>query len=226
MYRHYISSIVLIIAGMIACCSSNSLAAEPTAPIWIKRIWERKLDAGTIVVDLRRYPEGAQPGGPPAYVWRLIKPGESDGKILYERDADFSRMTGIKPEEKPITVLFADIVNGDLITVFNQCWEIHGTAEKSWAIRVHRDEIGQFITAPNGDIRPDSTTDRTSMLGPPMKSAEISVAPNGHTLVSGLDSFNQKFVYELSFWTTHIGQEEHKVYYWRLVEFWAAPFAQ
>lgn len=170
---------------VVAAPTTSRSADQP--PCWGKRIWAHPIDDGrTIVVDERLL--GGDPAsglGSPCY-WRLLRAGETEGMVLWVHITDFS--CGVGPCIYPITVLYADLIGGELVTVFNQA----GTC---YATRVHRDASGGMEARPMPT--PGLDHKHGTDVGPAMASASVDVGSGGELLLKVADDAGHEYRFRL-----------------------------
>ena len=158
--------------------------------VWGKRVWDRRVDAShRIVVDERgeksfwaSEPDKVVLRGL-TYYWRLLEDGHDDGPILFTCFA-VTPGSGTGDSSDPIDVLSAELIGGDLVTVFNQ----RGAC---WAYVAHPKADG------TPEQRPTYTTMDQSDLDAPMKVGRVTRRPDGVFHLTVTDQKGQPHEFEL-----------------------------
>jgi hypothetical protein len=188
--------------GLVVLVATGSSSGD----VWGERLYDRKLDEKRrIVVDER----GGLLGNPRALVavthnWRVLKEGENDGPILWTRRA-FEKGGKTPPFYEAIEVLYADLLDGDLLTVFNE-------RGRCFAFLVHRNEDGSFSQKPDPRGPPPPRSPFTLSVGPAMKSAEMSKGPEGLLQLVLTDGQKKTRHFQLRVWEDPLANQF--VYYW------------
>ena len=112
------------------------------------------------------------------YRWYYSRPHSDEKICIYSRPGDFSGIAGMGVEVRLITILSADILNGRLVTVFNQNWTMHGGRVECWAFAFEFNAEGR-ITGRRPDEYGSTTFSSTAVVGTEMKSGKLTFDDHG-----------------------------------------------
>jgi hypothetical protein len=112
----------------------------------------------------------------------------------------YSAASAVAPAPEPVTVLYAGLINGDLVTVFNQT-ESFQHRTRCWAMVVHRQPDGTFVEQPtrySAPATPGNAGLVDNSLGPAMAAANVAQDAAGAVTVTVTDDEHRSLRFALA----------------------------